>query len=69
MQEKIIGIAINFGDGEGNRYDGTVVGVWLDGGTTYQSLKVMVECTDGRYREAWLTNCVSGLLPREKEKR
>lgn len=68
--DKILGLTINFGDGEGNQYQGTVVGAWLDRSDEMEgegTIRVVVLCQDNRFREAYLTNCVSGAIPRKKE--
>ena len=65
MLKAIVGISVNFPlVGGGGRYDGTIIGAWLEKDGDYPtSVRVVIACTDGYYREAWLANCTSGLLP------
>lgn len=68
---KILGVGVNFPDGSGTRYEGTIVAAWIEKEKDGEgSIRVTVSCHgDRRYRYVWLENCQIGMLPKDKEKR
>ena len=72
MKTTVLGNLVHFlcGSDQLETIQGVIVAAWLESGESpidEQTMRVTVQCEDGKYRDAWLTNCIYGPIPLTEE--